>query len=241
MSWNDRLWQWPGSSTRGWVALWEASLCFQVSEVETERWTLGNWAKGLFWAELTWLGFHGTCGLRTTSLAKPFVCNSPQRMATAQRSSETWKIHARLPHTCAVSTAMADIWLIPSFLTGNLEACDSHVHSSMLRVSVLSGTVALSYWEHRICLPARVSLAFGISQEGLAMLLWRGCMTLTDQRCLVRWQEPSCGSQETEILALNSHLPPVWPWPRASTSVLIFINSIKWKPFPMKDLMQYTG
>lgn len=41
----------------------------------------------------------------------------------------------------------------------------------MLKVSAVSGRVALSYEEHDVYLPTWVSLAFGISQEGLAMLL----------------------------------------------------------------------
>lgn len=41
----------------------------------------------------------------------------------------------------------------------------SCVHPSTLRVSSLSGNVALSYQEHAVCLPAWVSLAFGIRQK----------------------------------------------------------------------------
>lgn len=112
------------------MALCESSFCFQVSDTEMERWTVGNWTKWLFWSKLTWLGFHGTWGLRTSGLAKPFVYNSPQSISTAAERSSVWKIHAQLLHTCAVFIAMAKICLIPSFLTNNLTACDKlHVYS----------------------------------------------------------------------------------------------------------------
>lgn len=80
--------------------------------------------QGLFGSKLTWLGFHGTCSLRTTGLAKPFVYSCPQSIAIAQRYSETWKIHAGWPRTSQVFAATAQICLLPSLLAKSEEAAD---------------------------------------------------------------------------------------------------------------------
>ena len=98
---------------------------------------------------LTQLGFHGTRGLRTIGLAKSFVYNS-QKITTAQRSSESRK------NPCPIATHT--LFLQPKIW--NLVI--SCMHTNTLRVSMLLGNMALSYLEHAVCLPAWVSLAFGM-------------------------------------------------------------------------------